>query len=755
MSSPDVALQRVRDVVAAASSGRSATLSIVGQRGSGKTWLLDQAAELAAAAGMTVLRAAGRDEERDVPFGALAMLLAPYRRRLDAPEVAAVRSVVALEPGHVDPFEVKVATFRLLCAEAAERPLCVLLDDADRLDAASAGTIAFINDRVDADAIACIFASSDGRSLSSDAVRLDVWSPASIAAMLAGRGLTPAVAEVCAEVANGLPGIAVAVADGLSDAQRSGASPITAVPRLGGELAASLQQRLRAHGERVCRALVVAAAERDGDVGAVRAALGVLGEPLDGLDEAEAAGIVDIVDGVVSFSDPWLRPVSYHLVAPASRRSAHRAIAAALAAPEQAMRRAWHLAAGADGPSEPVAEALSMVAADAARRGAPSSAARTAERAAALSAEPERRRARLLDALAWWMEVGDAAAIGRVAAVIEPADAESAIAVAEAAEHLDGGRVRPQWDGRAIDGDATSGWWAQRRRRRIGIDEATAAGDHRTVIATVAPSSSSPSELVALATALRHAGRVRDAREVSMSASAMLAGSTVFAATAARLLEADLDVLQGRADDARAALTAPTIGAAQRSAERLRARVELQSSTSTAASSVPAAFAVVDRGPLAAVRELIAAGVAAGDAERLRNAIVLADEHALPIEAGEARLWMAGMLDGDGRRDAAELARATLQRCGVRAWEPRVDALLAVREEAGTRRTDPAIAGLTQGELRVAEAVASGQTNREVAASLFVSVKTVDFHLQQIYRKLTIRSRTELAIRMNSAGDTR
>jgi len=39
-------------------------------------------------------------------------------------------------------------------------------------------------------------------------------------------------------------------------------------------------------------------------------------------------------------------------------------------------------------------------------------------------------------------------------------------------------------------------------------------------------------------------------------------------------------------------------------------------------------------------------------------------------------------------------------------------------------------------------------TNREAAAALFLSVKTVDFHLQQIYRKLGVRSRTELAIRV-------
>ena len=45
----------------------------------------------------------------------------------------------------------------------------------------------------------------------------------------------------------------------------------------------------------------------------------------------------------------------------------------------------------------------------------------------------------------------------------------------------------------------------------------------------------------------------------------------------------------------------------------------------------------------------------------------------------------------------------------------------------------------------MAEAVAAGATNREVAASLFLSEKTIEFHLGRVYRKLGIHSRTELA----------
>jgi DNA-binding CsgD family transcriptional regulator len=52
---------------------------------------------------------------------------------------------------------------------------------------------------------------------------------------------------------------------------------------------------------------------------------------------------------------------------------------------------------------------------------------------------------------------------------------------------------------------------------------------------------------------------------------------------------------------------------------------------------------------------------------------------------------------------------------------------------------------LTPQERQVAHLVAGGATNREAAASLFVNLKTIEFDLGNIYRKLGIRSRTELA----------
>jgi DNA-binding NarL/FixJ family response regulator len=53
---------------------------------------------------------------------------------------------------------------------------------------------------------------------------------------------------------------------------------------------------------------------------------------------------------------------------------------------------------------------------------------------------------------------------------------------------------------------------------------------------------------------------------------------------------------------------------------------------------------------------------------------------------------------------------------------------------------------LTERELDVARLVAQGRTNRQVAERLYVSVRTVEVHLGRVFRKLGVRSRTELAV---------
>ena len=68
-------------------------------------------------------------------------------------------------------------------------------------------------------------------------------------------------------------------------------------------------------------------------------------------------------------------------------------------------------------------------------------------------------------------------------------------------------------------------------------------------------------------------------------------------------------------------------------------------------------------------------------------------------------------------------------------------------EFAGRRRKYPTFGwdSLNNNERSVAELIAEGLSNREAAARLFLSRHTVDFHLRQIYQKLAIGSRVELA----------
>ena len=99
--------------------------------------------------------------------------------------------------------------------------------------------------------------------------------------------------------------------------------------------------------------------------------------------------------------------------------------------------------------------------------------------------------------------------------------------------------------------------------------------------------------------------------------------------------------------------------------------------------------------------------------------------------------------DGRGREGAgdAATARTIFDRLGARAWSDRAS---AVRGEAGSAGTSLA-SRLSPAELRVALAVGRGASNRSAAEALFISAKTVDYHLQHIYRKLGLRSRTQLA----------
>ncbi|HXH86999.1 MAG TPA: AAA family ATPase [Gaiellaceae bacterium] len=172
-------------------------------------------------------------------------------------------------------------------------------------------------------------------------------------------------------------------------------------------------------------------------------------------------------------------------------------------------------------------------------------------------------------------------------------------------------------------------------------------------------------------------------------------------------------------------------------AERLTVRLE----TRAAKGDHPwaAAAAALCRGSvLAAAADLDAALAPLADSRRAFESMGARWELARSLLAEGRTLRRAG-----ARNEAAALleqAAAVFGELGADPWRKRaLDELKRARPRP--RRDD----SLTAAESRVASLVAAGRTNREVASELFTTVATVEAHLTRIYRKLGLRSRTELA----------
>jgi DNA-binding CsgD family transcriptional regulator len=99
------------------------------------------------------------------------------------------------------------------------------------------------------------------------------------------------------------------------------------------------------------------------------------------------------------------------------------------------------------------------------------------------------------------------------------------------------------------------------------------------------------------------------------------------------------------------------------------------------------------------------------------------------------------------RREARVHLRAAIElfdQFGAAAWAERGRAELRASGETARRRDPSTLDMLTPQELQIARFVTAGSTNKEVAAQLFLSPRTIDFHLRNVFTKLGIRSRHEL-----------
>jgi DNA-binding NarL/FixJ family response regulator len=150
-----------------------------------------------------------------------------------------------------------------------------------------------------------------------------------------------------------------------------------------------------------------------------------------------------------------------------------------------------------------------------------------------------------------------------------------------------------------------------------------------------------------------------------------------------------------------------------------------------------------------------------GDRASIQEAVDLADRLGMPIEAIWARTSIARVQAAEGDQAGAEKtlwdAAAVAEETGATTERAHIDQLLrqlGIRtwRRGARRRADGDLSGLSEREREIANLIAGGASNPDIAGTLFLSRKTVERHVSSILAKLEVKNRTQLAARM-AAGD--
>jgi len=142
--------------------------------------------------------------------------------------------------------------------------------------------------------------------------------------------------------------------------------------------------------------------------------------------------------------------------------------------------------------------------------------------------------------------------------------------------------------------------------------------------------------------------------------------------------------------------------------------------------------------------------------DHFQRSLALLDQSPLTLDRARTQLAYGERLRRAGRRREARshlrAAHAAFAAAGATPWAGRANAELQATGEATGPRTPDRRAALTPQEVQIAHLAAEGQTNKQIATQLYLSPKTIQYHLANTYRKLNIHSRAELA-RAITAGD--
>jgi DNA-binding CsgD family transcriptional regulator len=412
--------EHLASLVRAAREGTSAALVLRGAPGIGKTALLDWAAatlpELTGGP-LTVLRGNGVEFEAELPFAGLTQLLRPAAGLLDRlppPQRDALRSAFGLAAGEgADRLLVGLGVLSLLAELADDAPLLCLVDDAPWLDAVSRDALLFAARRLAGEGVVLVFAARDGGypALGLPELTLSGLAQDEAARLLPG-DLDPTLRYRVLAEAQGNPLALLELPHAVGEGGAAQPVPLT------DRLRAAFHGQVSRLPEATRTLLLVAAAEDTGELAVVRRAAGALaGGDLGAgdLGAAEQARLVEVTGTRLRFRHPLVRAAVYQEAPYDQRLAVHRALAGAMTTPDLADRRAWHLAAAATGPDETVAVALEDTAEQARARNGYGAALAAFERSARLSQDDAARARRLLRAAEAGLRAGSLAAAARLA----------------------------------------------------------------------------------------------------------------------------------------------------------------------------------------------------------------------------------------------------------------------------------------------------------------------------------------------------
>jgi len=385
-------------VLEAAREDHGGVLAVYGEPGVGKTALLEYAIE--AGSDFRVARAVGVEAEMELPFAALHQLCSQslgVLERLPDPQRAALEVALGLDAGRPpDAFLIGLAVLNLLAEAAEDQPLLCVVDDAQWLDRASAGVLAFVARRLLAERVAMVFAAREPIGALGGVAEVHVRplghrdARALLDSALPAR-LDERVLERIVVETRGNPLALLELPRGLTPAQLAGGFGLPAALPLSAGIEQSFARRLAQLPRDARRLLLVAAADPTGDAALEWRAAERLGIAESAAHTAESDGLLAF-DAGVAFRHPLVRSAVYRAAGPEERREVHRALAEATDPAIDPDRRAWHLAQAASRPDEDVAAELERSAARAQGRGGFAAAGAFLERSAALTPAPRAAR---------------------------------------------------------------------------------------------------------------------------------------------------------------------------------------------------------------------------------------------------------------------------------------------------------------------------------------------------------------------------